>query len=285
MKRSAVSLRTSFSEEIFTNGNSLRTNSRKDDEEIHLEGDDASTEGYPWSKVQEWALRDNLPKYTVRISKRRENTGRKKVELSSFVLWRTLRDDIPELCGYPVEILRSRHEKMEMAQQSKTHENTDDGHFPSTKSIDGGVTTALGVLPFLQDYEFSTDGGMCGYVYGLDGLSDGSRIETSQLKNVKETLPRGFIQTSDDTCYELGQPLQTDLEGVTKRTNSNTVTKLSLDKLSEKSTNNDFRSAIDTIEDPDGLLLRLGATTGILLAGATAFNMVSHHLTVNVFWV
>jgi len=37
--------------------------------------------------------------------------------------------------------------------------------------------------------------------------------------------------------------------------------------------------------DTDGLLLRLGGTTGIFLAGATAINMLSHHMTVNVFWV
>ena len=35
----------------------------------------------------------------------------------------------------------------------------------------------------------------------------------------------------------------------------------------------------------DSNLVNLGATTAILLGGATAFNMLSHHLTVNVFWV
>jgi len=38
-------------------------------------------------------------------------------------------------------------------------------------------------------------------------------------------------------------------------------------------------------KDPDGYLVKLGASTGLLLAGATAVNMLSHHLTVNVFWV
>jgi hypothetical protein len=33
------------------------------------------------------------------------------------------------------------------------------------------------------------------------------------------------------------------------------------------------------------MLTTLGATTAILLGGATAVNMLSHHLTVNVFWV
>ena len=35
----------------------------------------------------------------------------------------------------------------------------------------------------------------------------------------------------------------------------------------------------------DDLLIRLGATTGIVLVGAMALNILSHHMTVNVFWV
>ena len=33
------------------------------------------------------------------------------------------------------------------------------------------------------------------------------------------------------------------------------------------------------------MIVNLGATTAVVLGAATAMNMLSHHLTVNVFWV
>ena len=33
------------------------------------------------------------------------------------------------------------------------------------------------------------------------------------------------------------------------------------------------------------MIVNLGTTTAIALGAATAMNMLSHHLTVNVFWV
>eukprot|EP00536_Pseudo-nitzschia_multiseries_P013973 jgi/Psemu1/68931/estExt_Genemark1.C_6380025 len=274
---------------------------------------------YPWSKVQEWALRDNLPKYTVRIPtkiKTRTKTSGKKAEmtLKSYALWRNLREDVPELCGYPIEFLRSRQEKMyndqqqqqQQQQQQRAADGDGDGdgdeNNTSSKTTTTTTTTAttLGVLPFLQDYEFSAKGGIGGYVYGLTGLSDGSRIQTSEVKNVEETLPRGYIQTSDGTSFELGRPLETASSsdaGVGGKQNQNqkaTAKSISvsdavvanLAAIDPTAANIDLRTAAAAVvEDADGMLLRLGATTGILLAGATAFNMLSHHLTVNVFWV
>ena len=38
-------------------------------------------------------------------------------------------------------------------------------------------------------------------------------------------------------------------------------------------------------QETTNMLVNLGASTAILLGGATAFNMLQHHLTVNVFWV
>mmetsp|Transcript_12254 Transcript_12254/g.24522 ORF Transcript_12254/g.24522 Transcript_12254/m.24522 type:complete len:340 (+) Transcript_12254:137-1156(+) len=270
--------------EILQNRNSYRN---EDDKGFYLdENDDTTRMSYPWSKVQEWALRDNLPKYTVRILTEKKNSGQKDMELSSFVLWRNLQEDVPELCGYPIDSLRSRQEKIHSDQQNQIFDSSgDDDNETETRVLDNSATTKLGVLPFLQDYEFSAEGGISGYVYGLDGLSDGSRIQTSQVENVKVTLPKGYIQTSDGTSFELGRPLENNSEAISKRIISDTATYLSLDKLSDTAKNIDLRSPTDVVENADELLLRLGATTGILLAGATAFDMLSHHLTVNVFWV
>mmetsp|Transcript_23238 Transcript_23238/g.54821 ORF Transcript_23238/g.54821 Transcript_23238/m.54821 type:complete len:338 (+) Transcript_23238:125-1138(+) len=277
------------SEEIVSHATSSTTNSSRneDDGEILIkESDVKTTMSYPWSKVQEWALRDNLPKYTVRIQTKVQDSGQSEMTLSSYALWRNLQEDVPELCGYPIDFLRSRQEKMHKDQQTKPMNTKVCGdNATESKVLQSSTTTVLGILPFLQDYEFSAEGGICGYVYGLNGLSDGSRIQTSEVQNVKETLPRGYIQTSDGSSFELGRPLETGSESLSKRRISNTVTNFGIDNLSESAKNIDLRRAADVVEDADGMLLRLGATTGILLAGATAFNMFSHHLTVNVFWV
>jgi hypothetical protein len=38
-------------------------------------------------------------------------------------------------------------------------------------------------------------------------------------------------------------------------------------------------------KETTSMLVNLGATTGIVLGGALAVNLLSHHLTLNVFWV
>lgn len=185
-----------------------------------------------WSKKMDWVLEDSLPRYTIRAMN--EETS----SLVSFVLWRSLIASTPELGGYPINFLQSHI----------CRENT------TIPSI------LVDTVPFLDDYTFSGDG-IEGSVYGLKFVADGSRMTTPPLINVKESLPRGYIQTSAE-FFELGQPKNSSKVNVHELALSNPV--------------NDERG---------GLLLKLGATTGVFLAGATAINMLSHHMTVNVFWV
>jgi hypothetical protein len=253
---------------------------------------------YPWSKNQEWALRDNLPKYIIRIPMKQKiilssnNTNNNiinsnpqqqqqqqenKVVLQSYVLWRSLLQDVPELAGYPVDFLQARYRERQQEKQD------------AINNINV-VVDDIGVLPYLQDYEFSTQGGVCGTVYGLEGVADGSRIETSAVTNVQETLRNGYIQTSDGSAaFELGRPISIGGGEVGEgwkmlaSTGSSKAAAAAANGLKEKA--GSLARPQNAVDDADGLLLRLGATTGILLAGAAAINMISHHMTVNVFWV
>lgn len=239
----------------------------------------------PWSDIQEWALRDNLPKYTVMIpligtaisgggeghKKEGENDNERT---NVYVLWRTMLKEVPEIAGYPIDFLQER--QMGQVKQMKSE---------SAGATSETIQVASTVLPYLEDYEFTSAGGVSGKVYGVPGLADGTRIETSPVSSVEVTLPKGFIRTSDGlVAYELGRPMREEYSTVSS-TVADTVQSNS-SKLLKSVKNVDVGSVVpQTTEDADGMLLRLGASTGILLAGATAINLLSHHLTVNVFWV
>ncbi len=262
-----------------TNSSSIKMN---DEPNVFEDTQSETTRSYPWSEVQQWTLRDSVPKYIIRIPIKQKTllTSTKSQEdtvLSTFALWKSLQNDVPELAGYPIDFLQARYEEILRGEQKKNGGSDDNGTIKRVES-----PTAPGVLPYLQDYEFSSGGGICGYVYRMDGVSDGSRIETSAVRDVKESLPRGFIQTSDFyASFELGNPLQSDVQ-----VEKGIVAKASpLNDVSNIVTTEQVRSALNDIDDGDGMLLRLGALSGIVLAGATGLSMLSHHLTVNVFWV
>ncbi|KAG7358400.1 hypothetical protein IV203_014988 [Nitzschia inconspicua] len=238
-----------------------------------------TTDSYPWSEAQEWALRDNLPKYLVRISQKNQQSTKSTqtaatASLSTVVLWRSLLQDVPELAGYPVKILQAKYKERQKNMNDDASSNVGE----------------IGILPFLQDYEFSTQGGVCGTVYGLVGVADGSRIETAVVTNVQETLPLGYLQTSDGSmAFEMGRPL-------TDASQSNGVDSsawrvisgasvASTQQLAKAGLKNGSNALVEGVSEGDGYLMRLGALTGIVLAGSTALNMLSHHMTVNVFWV
>lgn len=238
----------------------------------------------PWSEVQDWALRDNLPKYTIviplEVPNKSGHFGSAEDDDDEgaaatagtlvFALWRTMLKEVPELAGYPLDFLQEVH--------SKQISNND------TK-----MQVTPGLLPYLEDYTFASAGGVSGNVYGVPGLADGTRIETSAVTNIEVTLPQGFVRTSDGkAAYELGRPQRQEfLNGATgDKLNLAARTSLGVARSGSYELLQTIKSAApDTVEDADGMLLRLGASTGILLAGATAINMLSHHLTVNVFWV
>jgi hypothetical protein len=302
------------------NTNIWKHKSSPDDIDDDDDDDDGSVPNeYPWSKVQEWALHDNLPKYMIRIptkpknpilssstssrnngrhyhedSKQQQDKKNKKKSFQSYALWRSLLQDVPELSGYPVDFLqercRERQQKqppIEKANRDENDDDYDDDDNDNHINGDSNDLTSIGILPYLQDYEFTAQGGVCGTVYGLKGVADGSRIETSAVTNVQETLPNGYIQTSDGSAaFELGRPIGNGneqslvSEGWKMLSSSNGPTPSTVGVKV-----NSINLVPQNVDDADGLLLRLGATTGILLAGATAINMISHHMTVNVFWV
>jgi hypothetical protein len=224
----------------------------------------------PWSEIQEWALRDKLPKYTVLI--RLVKGGKETMQVCG--LWRTMINEVTEIAGYPVEFLQDICTR---TIQTKNEEEDIAAKQPPL---------APALLPFLDEFAFTPSGGMMGNIYGAPGLADGTRIETSPVDKVQETLPKGYIRTMDGwAAYELGRPVrdefaspEEDLQVGMRRASTLLKGVSNASPLTKSVTSNGE-------EDPDQMLIRLGASTGILLAGAVAVNMLSHHLTVNVFWV
>eukprot|EP00547_Thalassionema_nitzschioides_P001180 CAMPEP_0194214888 /NCGR_PEP_ID=MMETSP0156-20130528/16300_1 /TAXON_ID=33649 /ORGANISM="Thalassionema nitzschioides, Strain L26-B" /LENGTH=254 /DNA_ID=CAMNT_0038943249 /DNA_START=68 /DNA_END=829 /DNA_ORIENTATION=+ len=216
----------------------------------------------PWTDFQDWALRDNVNKYLVSVPR----PGASKPHL--YGLWRSLSREVVELSGYPADHLRERYEA-----QQKQNEASPDNLNNSKKPIPD-------ILPLLDEYEFEPSGGLSGRVYGIPGVAEGSKIETTSLRDVQTTVPQGYVLT-DEVVYELGSPLRTpdSLDGAKRP---------SIFEAGESFASNALSlggEAANKAANSDGDLIRLGGLTGILLAGATAVGMLSHHLTVNVFWV
>mmetsp|Transcript_9770 Transcript_9770/g.13783 ORF Transcript_9770/g.13783 Transcript_9770/m.13783 type:complete len:313 (-) Transcript_9770:52-990(-) len=268
----------SFAKEYFYSGipcsqsfRYLKAATTSSGSDFSLDQDDESTEDkkldMPWTDFQEWALRDNLPKYLVSIPTKKSG----KQEL--FALWRTMTREVTELSGYPIDFLQEMHGKYLL----KAKEDDDDKV---------RVQVTPGMLPFLDEFEFATGGGVSGKAYGIPGIADGTKIETTGIKDVTATVPKGYVRTEDGSiAYELGIPLRDfySLDGTSGTKDALLNAGKSVAKTANGALANSGAGSYQ--EDPDAMLLRLGASTGILLAGATAVNMLSHHLTVNVFWV
>eukprot|EP00560_Eucampia_antarctica_P002066 CAMPEP_0197837614 /NCGR_PEP_ID=MMETSP1437-20131217/32701_1 /TAXON_ID=49252 ORGANISM="Eucampia antarctica, Strain CCMP1452" /NCGR_SAMPLE_ID=MMETSP1437 /ASSEMBLY_ACC=CAM_ASM_001096 /LENGTH=313 /DNA_ID=CAMNT_0043444789 /DNA_START=62 /DNA_END=1003 /DNA_ORIENTATION=- len=243
---------------------------RKDKDGKRNRKKDSSVE-MPWGDHQEWALRDNMSKYLITISSYDEDEDDDRVERHNFALWRSMIRDVTELTGYPVKFVY----KMYSRQSS----------------------TTPGVLPFLDQFEFTEQGGIQGRCYGLPGIADGTLIETPSVKGVQQTVPSGYIVTESGVAYELGIPLgdlysldggnsasRAQMQKMLQQTLASTTIKESVNAVAETGSSlvNGVQSAKINI---DGSLVNLGASTAVLLAGATAMGMLSHHLTLNVFWV
>lgn len=194
-----------------------------------------------------------------------------------YALWRTMLKEIPELGGYPIDFLQEVYDG-----QLESNDDDDKTKLQATPSL----------LPYLDDYEFAAAGGIVGNIYGVPGLADGAKIETSAVSNIEVTLPKGFVRTTDGSAaYELGKPRREALSDdsiMTTVAASSSAEALQVAKDGSYQLLKSVSQSVPTstsLNEADGMLVRLGATTGILLAGATAFQMLSHHLTVNVFWV
>lgn len=248
---------------------STSTSKRKDARDLDL----------PWGERQKWALRDNIQNYIVEIpeigNKKTDDSGDKNI--TTYAMWRALARDTIELTGYDAAFLRQKYESDEELQ----------GMAPL-------------ILPQLDSFEFKSNGGVSGKIQGLSGIADGTTVQTSPLVHVQLTVPRGYVLTEDGSAaYELGKPLSEefynmDLSGMTAP-GMNGKSKVEIDvdvvattlKSSVEGTTKMVGDLARTVGDKEttGMLMNLGATTGIVLGGALAVNLLSHHLTVNVFWV
>lgn len=247
----------------------------------------------PWSDVQEWALEDNLSKFTV-IVPPPITGGRPR----TYAMWRTLTREVPELAGYPVAFLLRMHRR---SMKKKSSSSTGD---------DSAVARETpGVLPMVDDFEFASNGGISGRAYGLPGIADGTRIQTPPLVSAETTVPRGYVTAqggdsndSEDNAgdigfsYELGTCASSSaysLDGTDRAAALAAARRLvvegaagSSEKVVEVAkdmavTGSGLLSDADANRD----LVYLGGATAMLLASASAVGMLSHHLTVNVFWV
>ena len=152
---------------------------------------------------------------------------------------------------------------------------------------------APGILPHLDGFEFKSNGGVAGQIHGLNGIADGTTIQTSPLAHVQLTIPRGYVLTEDgSSAYELGEPLseenyKLDIAGIARNGRIPSVDVNGVAQSLKSGVEGSAGSLVDAVSDKEttNMLINLGATTGIVLGGALAVNLLSHHLTLNVFWV
>lgn len=225
----------------------------------------------PWNEWQEWAVRDNLPKYTVMIGG------------VQYALWRSMVRDVTELAGYDVAFVRKIH-------QSKT-----------------SSTTTPRLLPLLDQFQFESQGGITGTAYGIAGIAQGATIQTPPLVHMEDTLPKGYVvchanmdmDTDNNTAeqpliaYELGMPkgeqqaiFDTTTQPQERYRMLSTLASVAASQTAEVGMR--ALSAVtdnELVENDNQNMIRLGGLTAMLLTGATVMNAFHHHLTVNVFWV
>lgn len=223
----------------------------------------------PWSDIQQFALMDNLPKFTVTISSPTAVGG----GAQRYAMWRTLAREVPELSGYPISFLMEMH--------GKADEDT-----PLE-------------IPMIDDFQFEANGGMSGRAYGLPGVADGTRIQTPPIMRPEETMAFGYATTSEAVdsqevgfSYELGNVSSKSghsLHGFDRSASLLAAQRLVMDGAVETTriAGNIAKDSQLLLSDDESNrdLVYLGGATAMLLASATAIGALSHHLTVNVFWV
>ena len=123
-------------------------------EKANTSNDDSGTttpmRGLPWSYVQDWALRDNLPKY-VRILPGETTTPPK-----TYALWRTMLQEVPELSGYPIDFLQTKFASQPLSSSSNSE--------ASSKNTATKLDQVPEMLPYLDNFYFEPSGGLSGQV-------------------------------------------------------------------------------------------------------------------------
>jgi hypothetical protein len=266
----------------------------------------------PWSQTQEWALRDNVVKYAIpRLvvvhddgdGARDGGSGTTNTR-KRLVRWRTLVDSTPELAGYPVDFVLSRCEETLLAKGDDDDGDTEDLTSSSSSTLIGWSTQ---LLPYIDRFRFESNGGLSGNAFGLKGVQDGTRIRTDPVVNVEDSIPWGYVVTADGSVvYELGEPESSDSSSTvgsssiimddvtvdkvittTTTTTATLLTSMSNGLASKATTNgallNNNNNINNALLDPE--LIQLAGLTAVVLTGAWAMQTLSHHLTVNIFWV
>lgn len=156
----------------------------------------------------------------------------------------------------------------------------------------------------VDDFDFASNGGITGRAYGLPGIADGTRIQSPSLVSAERTVPLGYVTTQGESgsdnevgfSYELGACASASVYSVdgTERSAALAAARRMVLEGAVGSTKQFANVAKDMAATGSGLLsdteankdlVYLGGATAMLLASATAVGMLSHHLTVNVFWV
>jgi len=274
------------------------------------DNDDDDDDVMFWSERQDWALKDNLPNYTVDINIPKLSTSNSNISSnididsqSQYAMWRAMIREVTELMGYDAEFVRKKHQqqllKLSKDQNDNVIDNDNDNAIDNDNVIQSpsSSSSSPGILPLIDQFEFTNNGGLSGKINGLPGIAPGTTIQTSPLMHAQLTIPRGYALTQDtygSTAYELGVPLsgaQYSLDLKNMMLKAGPTGELAIEAISTgrqvlKDSTSNMNIQIDgTDPETNQFLANLGASTAILLGTATAINMLSHHLTVNVFWV
>ncbi len=168
------------------------------------------------------------------------------------ILYRSLISSVPELTGYETSVIQSHLRDIK--------------EMPQFAALSDGGS---GALPFLDNIEVSADDTLTGDVYSLPGVTDGTRIRTARLSNLSLTLPSHYAVSVDSKLfYELG-------------TLSSASASLEVPKLSALPSL-DQSMLTSANEIPLNSIVALSAA---VISSSFLFNLLSHHLTLNVFWV
>jgi hypothetical protein len=228
-----------------------------------------------WSEWQEWAMQDNVPKFLITIPPPQSTVVDPP---QKFILWRNMVRDVPEFHGYTAPLIRS------MYVQRRRKLDSEDADVPP-------------ILPLIEQFTFEPNRGMSGIVYGFQGIADGTRITTPPLYDLHQTIQLGYVYTREEgksgpvLAYEIGSPSQHQYEegnlwlDILRRRRQKQVLLPINSSSSLGGTPLQEGTMLFREENGPNNLGSLVSITAIVLGTATAANILSHHLTVNIFWI
>jgi hypothetical protein len=229
-----------------------------------------------WSEWQEWALQDNVPKFLITIPQPQSTVVDPP---QKFILWRNMVRDVPEFNGYTAPLVRSMYVKRR-------------------RKVDSEDADVPPILPLIEQFTFEPNRGMSGIVYGFQGIADGTRITTPPLYDLHQTIQLGYVYTREEgksgpvLAYEIGSPSQHQneegdswLDILRRRRQTQILLPIISSSSSLGGTPLQEGTMLFREENGPNNLGSLVSISAIVLGTATAANILSHHLTVNIFWV